>query len=84
MSKKKIILTVGDLTYELSTFTGAWAKSRENDIPIGTVRVIHGVLMYAWTVHGKVFGKDEVLWSPVDKEFNNHENAVKWIASYYP
>lgn len=77
---KTITLKTHGVTYELNTYTGAWAKSRERGVCQGTVRVIGKVLMHAWTIHGRGWRKPEVLWSPVDDKFNTHENAAEWLA----
>lgn len=77
---KKTTLKLDGVEYELSTYCGAWAKSRER-VPVGTVRVIGGMLMYAWTRHDRgLFRSPEVLWSPVDRAQNTPEEACKWFS----
>lgn len=51
-------------------YGGAW-KSYERRVPIGTVRMIDGVLSKAWAVHKRGpfgLGKQEILWSHVSPE----------------
>jgi hypothetical protein len=65
--------------YVLGGGLGSWAKSFENRVEEGDVRLIDGVLMYAYTVYRRSFGPDEVNWSPVDGKFNTFENLKKWL-----
>lgn len=68
---KRVIL---DDKYELGGGIGAWAKSHENGVLKGEVRVIGGELMFAWVVHFRKYSKNEVWWVPVDKS-RSYDNA---------
>ena len=77
MSKSQITyLDQGAITYTLGTGIGCWASSME-DIPLGTTRVIKGVLMHTWKEYKRWWGK-EVWWCPVDEKFNTYENLREW------
>jgi hypothetical protein len=78
MSDKKFSLKQGDIIYHLGGGMGSWACSREGRIPTGTVRVIGGVLMAAFSVYPCGFS-NEVNWIPVDEKFNTPENLRSWI-----
>lgn len=62
MSKKVIL----EDKYILGSGCGSWAKSFENGICLGDVRVIGGVLMKAQYIYPRRFRKTEVNWTPVD------------------
>lgn len=81
---KKVIL---DDKYELGGGLGSWAKSLETiTVTKGDVRLIGGLLMYAYTIVPASFfnfkeGRDVVNWVPIDYEFNTFDNLHKWINS---
>lgn len=78
---KKIML---DDKYELGGGLGSWAKSREAaTINIGDVRVIGGILMYAYIIkEASPFnfkeGRDEVCWTPVDNKLG-FDDLREWV-----
>ena len=79
---KEIIL---DGKYELGGGLGCWAKSKERYAQVrkGDVRVIDGVLMYAFSVKQAPWYqlsdiRDEVWWTPVDEKYNTMENLRKF------
>lgn len=75
---KTVILTQGDLDYELGVGLGNWAKSKEdNHLEIGHTRVIGGILMAVYMRKLKMF-KSEYTWTPVDRDFNSFENQREW------
>ena len=68
--------------YELGNGAGCWAKSRE-DVPLGTVRMIKGVLMSAWHISPKRWRPNEIWWTPIDKDVcYSREKQAAWLASY--
>jgi len=81
---KKVILTQGDIIYELGIGLGNWAKSLETvTINQGDVRLIGGILMYAYIIKEASFfnltdGRTQVTWAPVDENFNTFDNQTKW------
>lgn len=78
MSKK---VTIENGRYEVGGGLGSWAESSERGVPVGTVRLIGGVLMSAWIVRGdKWFEAPAVLWTPVDSTRNNPEELRRWEA----
>lgn len=76
---KEIFWTQGDITYKLNGGLGSWAKSYER-LPIGTTRVINGILMYVYTCYTGRFMKSRSSWCPVDKKYNTPENLRAWVA----
>jgi hypothetical protein len=63
-------------TYHKGNSTNHGWYSEEKGVPIGTIRMIHGNLYYAWTELDKgLFKKPRVLWRLVfpykDKLFTN-------------
>lgn len=74
----KIIL---DNKYELGGGMGCWAKSFENNIKVGHVRVIGGKLMKATYVYIKRWKPNEVWWTPVDenRESTDWDAMKEWI-----
>ncbi len=78
MSKKVIL----DNKYELGGGLGSWAKSRESvTINKGDVRVIGGILMYAYSIYRtnsfSIIG-DEVNWCPVDTKLG-FDDLRDWV-----
>lgn len=81
---KKVTLDLNGTIYELGGGLGAWAKSRENGVKRGTVRMIGGVLLYAWAIHQRGwFGPHEVYWAPAERDFNSVENLRKFVAQEF-
>lgn len=78
-------VTIENGRYEIGGGMGCWAKSMETTtINKGDVRLIGGVLMYAYRIRVASFwnfkeGRDEVWWTPVDEEFNNSQNLRNWV-----
>lgn len=61
--------------YQLGGGFGSWALSFERGIRRGDVRMIDGVLMYAYTVYREGwFGVRRVNWCPVDRKLC-HDSA---------
>jgi hypothetical protein len=72
---KEIIL---DKKYFLGMGLGSWAKSFENGVKKGDVRLIGGKLMYAYTVYFNKWSANEVNWCPVEKsEFSDLRAWIK-------
>lgn len=79
---KKVILTQGEIEYELGLGIGSWARSIESDIIEGDTRVINDILMQAKYVYRDNwwFASLTVNWAPVDKEFGReYNNLQKWM-----
>lgn len=74
---KKILYTQGDITYEVGIGLGSWALSEEK-VPIGTTRVIGGILMYAYTVYTYYIFSHSTNWVPIDKDTNEFEKLRSW------
>ena len=76
---KEIII---DKKYIVGLGMGNWCSSIESaTINVGDVRLIAGVLMYAYTVDNGFFKPQTVNWVPVDDKFNTPENMRHWIKS---
>lgn len=70
--------------YEVGLGMGQWAKSVESKpVDLGSVRVVGGVLMYAYSQHkfGFGFGSWEISWVPVDDKANTPNGMRVWVAS---
>ena len=73
---KKIIL---DEKYILGFDPIFWAKSYENGVVKGDVRVIDGMLMTAHKIYPRIFSKNKVLWVPVgpNAQYEYKNNALR-------
>lgn len=63
---EKLIL---DEKYIYGGMYGANWYSYENNVVVGTVRIIDNILHTAWNIRRKTFQKDEVCWSRIDGKF---------------
>lgn len=76
MSKK---VTLDNDKYILGGGMESWAKSYESQpVQKGDVRLIGGILMYAYTTHIGWF-TIEINWCPVDEKFNTFDNLRNWM-----
>lgn len=73
----KIVL---DDKYEYAGGIGCWVRSFENNIDIGTVRMIGDKLMKATYKYKKFWKKDEICWTPVE-DINSYDSLREWIKS---
>lgn len=70
-------ITLGE-KYVLGGGFGSWAKSIERGARVGDVRMIGGVLMYAYSIHSRgPFRKKEVNWVPVDESIKRDFENVR-------
>lgn len=67
--------------YTLGGGMGSWAKSYERGVEKGEVRVIGGVLMYAYSIYFRGLLPKEINWVPVDDKSNSWEQMSKWITN---
>lgn len=79
MNNKKVVLTQGEVDYELGGGLGCWARStEERRLDVGDTRVINGILMSVYKAKYKFFDS-EYTWTPVDEKYNSFENLTLWI-----
>lgn len=65
--------------YELGGGMGCWARSFENNVDVGEVRVIGEVLMHSRYVYRRKWSKNEISWVPVDDKLNGFSQLKDWI-----
>lgn len=83
-----ITYTQGVSEYTIGSGLGCWASSIESvTINNGDVRLIKGILMYAYNVIEPKWYQltgNIVWWVPVDKKYgHDFENLRKWTNEFY-
>ena len=70
--------TTGGIEYTWSGGFGSVLKSKERNIPLGTVRMIGNVIFYAYSYdyYGSGFWKKTISWVPQE------EISAEWIRDF--